>query len=71
MPPDVLQAMFPDPFSADTWNLAALSPYVRTYTIGIGQFPNQYAQPKYAGWAQDDWRMTSQARRSISGCATT
>ena len=29
------------------------------YTIGIGQFPNQYGQPKYAGWAQDDWRMTN------------
>ena len=27
------------PFNADTWNLAALSPYTRTYTIGIGEFP--------------------------------
>jgi len=54
-----LQAWFPDPWNADTWNLAALSPWVRTYTIGIGQFPNQYHQPKYAGWAQDDWRISN------------
>jgi hypothetical protein len=59
VPADVLQAVFPDPFNADTWNLALISPYVRTYTIGIGEFPNQYGQPKYAGWAQDDWRITT------------
>ena len=53
-----LQAWFPDPFNADTWNLAAISPWVRTYTIGIGEFPNQYHQPKYGAWLQDDWRMT-------------
>jgi hypothetical protein len=52
-----LQAWFPDPFNADTWNFAALSPWVRTYTIGIGEFPNQYHQPKYGAWAQDDWRI--------------
>jgi hypothetical protein len=54
-----LAAWFPDPFNADTWNFAAISPWVRTYTIGIGEFPNQYGQPKYAGWGQDDWRITS------------
>ena len=40
--PAQMQAWFPDPFNADTWNFAALSPWVRTYTIGIGEFPNQY-----------------------------
>jgi hypothetical protein len=55
--PAQLQAWFPDPFNADTWNLAALSPWVRTYTIGIGEFPNQYHQPKFGAWAQDDWRI--------------
>ena len=34
-----LAAWFPDPFNADTWNFAAISPLVRTYTIGIGDFP--------------------------------
>ena len=55
--PAQMQAWFPDPFNADTWNFAALSPWVRTYTIGIGDFPNQYHQPKYGAWAQDDWRI--------------
>ena len=57
IPAAQLQAIFPDPFNTDTWNLAALSPYTRTYTIGIGEFPLQYAQPKFAAWLQDDWRI--------------
>ena len=32
---------------------------MRSYTIGIGNFPNQYGQPKVAGWVQDDWRPSS------------
>src|SRR5207247_4361524 len=47
---------FPDPFNADTWNLGAISPWVSTYTIGIGTFPLTYNQPKGAFWLQDDWR---------------
>jgi hypothetical protein len=54
-----MNAWFPDQFNASTWNLAALSPWVRTYTIGIGNFPNQYGQPKVGGWVQDDWRPSS------------
>jgi len=57
--PANIESLFPNPFNADTWNFAALSPITRSYTIGIGQFPNQYGQPKYAGWAQDDWRLTT------------
>jgi hypothetical protein len=56
--PANVESLFPDPWNADTWNFAALSPITRTYTIGIGEFPLSYAQPKYAGWAQDDWRVT-------------
>ncbi|HLQ39288.1 MAG TPA: TonB-dependent receptor [Planctomycetota bacterium] len=57
--PEMINAWFPNQFDASTWNLAALSPWVRNYTIGIGNFPNQYAQPKVAGWVQDDWRPSS------------
>jgi hypothetical protein len=53
-----LQAWFPDPFNADTWNLAAISPLVRTYTIGIGDFNVLLDSQKVAGWAQDDWRVS-------------
>ena len=55
----MMNAWFPDQFNASTWNLAALSPWVRTYTIGIGNFPNKDGQPKVAGWVQDDWRPSS------------
>jgi hypothetical protein len=55
---ELMAQIFPDQFKADTWNLALLSPFVRTYTIGIGDFPNQYAQPKWGMWAQDDWRLS-------------
>jgi hypothetical protein len=57
--PAMINSWFPDQFNASTWNLAALSPWVRTYTIGIGNFPNQYGQPKVGGWLQDDWRPSS------------
>ena len=57
IPPALMQAIFPDPFDVDTWNLAALSPFTRTYTIGIGEFPLSYAQPKFGLWLQDDWRI--------------
>ena len=49
------QALFPDPFNADTWNLAAISPLVRTYSIGVGDF--------------DVHRVLAEGRRA--GCRTT
>ena len=54
-----LPQIFPDPFNTDSWNLAAISPIVRTYTVGVGEFPLQYAQPKVGVWLQDDWRLTN------------
>ena len=53
----LLAQMFPDPFNVDLWNLNLLSPYIRSYTIGVGTFPLQYSQPKVGGWVQDDWRI--------------
>jgi len=55
-----LQAWFPDPFNVDTWNLAAISPWVRFYQVGVGDFNNWLRSQKVAAWAQDDWRLTSQ-----------
>jgi carboxypeptidase family protein/TonB-dependent receptor-like protein len=53
-----LTAWFPDPFNADTWNFAAISPLVRTYTIGIGDFNVLLDSQKVGMWAQDDWRIS-------------
>ena len=54
-----IQAWFPDPFNADTWNMAAISPLVRTYDIGIGDYTTHDARPQIAAWLQDDWRVSS------------
>jgi hypothetical protein len=56
--PANLPEILPDPFNVDTWNLAALSPIVRSYRIGIGDFALDYAQPKFGVWAQDDWQIS-------------
>jgi hypothetical protein len=53
-----VEQIFPEPFNTDSWNLALISPLVRSYTIGVGQFPLQYHQPKVGAWLQDDWRLT-------------
>jgi hypothetical protein len=57
--PANLEALFPDPFNADTWNLAAISPLVRTYSIGVGDFNVHLYSKKIGSWAQDDWQLTS------------
>jgi hypothetical protein len=57
--PANLEALFPDPFNADTWNLAAISPLVRTISIGVGDFNVHLYSKKIASWAQDDWQVTS------------
>jgi hypothetical protein len=53
-----LQSWFPDPFDADTWNLTAISPWVTTYSIGVGDFNVNMYSKKIASWAQDDWRIS-------------
>ena len=53
----VLQSWFPDPFNVDTWNLAAVSPWVTTYAIGVGDFNVHLYSKKIASWFQDDWAL--------------
>ncbi|PYR74143.1 MAG: hypothetical protein DMF87_23725 [Acidobacteria bacterium] len=52
-----MQAIFPDPFNVDTWNLDALSPITTRYKVGVSnsKFNTPYSIPKYGAWAQDDW----------------
>ena len=57
--PVQMQAFFPDPFNADTWNLAAISPWVTTYSIGVGDFNVHLRSKKFASWLQDDWQVSS------------
>jgi hypothetical protein len=57
--PANIEALFPDPWNADTWNLAAVSPLVRTYDIGVGDFNLDDVRPQWGFWVQDDWRLSS------------
>ena len=52
------RALFPVWNDVSTWNLAALSPIVRSYTLGVGaDAAVRAAQYRLAGWVQDDWRL--------------
>jgi hypothetical protein len=57
--PNNIEALFPDAFNADTWNLAAISPLVRTYDVGVGDFFTDDTRPQFGAWLQDDWLMSS------------
>src|SRR5437773_1988228 len=57
--PANLEALFPDPFNADTWNLAAISSITRSYSIGVGDFNVHLYSKKIASWLQDDWQINS------------
>ena len=54
----VLQSWFPDPFDVDSWNLRAISPWITTYSIGVGDFNVNLYSKKLASWLQDDWRIS-------------
>lgn len=56
--PANLEAIFPDPFNVDTWNLAAISSITRSYTIGVGNFEYPQDSKRIAAWAQDDWQIS-------------
>ncbi len=53
--PANIEALFPDAFNADTWNLAAISSIVRTYDVGVGDFFTDDTRPQIGAWLQDDW----------------
>jgi hypothetical protein len=57
--PANLETLFPDPFNADTWTLAAISSITRSYSIGVGDFNVHLYSKKAASWVQDDWQMNS------------
>jgi hypothetical protein len=55
--PANIESLFPDAFDADTWNLAAISPLVRTYSYGVGDYATHDIRPQTATWLQDDWQI--------------
>src|SRR5437763_1950947 len=60
--PPHTEALFPDPFNADTWNLAAISSITTRYTVGVSDssaFLTPIHMWKYGAWAQDDWKVSN------------
>ena len=57
--PANLEQMFPNPMDVTTWNFAALSPLIRSYRIGVGNFDTHNPRHVSAFWFQDDWTTSS------------
>jgi len=58
--PANIESIFADPFNVDSWNLAAISPLVRTYRLGVHKSRRADVDlPYYAAYAQDDWHATN------------
>ena len=53
--PANIQGLIPVWNDPTTWNIAALSPIARRYTIGVGEFHVSSPRRVYAAWIQDDW----------------
>ncbi len=66
--PANIEALFPNAFNADTWNLAAISSITRTYTVGVSD-SSAFLTPihlwKYGAWAQDNWRISSRLTANL------
>jgi hypothetical protein len=56
--PANVEALFPVWNDVSTWNLAAISPIVRSYTLGIGQMKQYAPLHSTSAWFQDDWQVT-------------
>jgi hypothetical protein len=50
--------VFPNQLDPTTWNYAAISPYVTSYTQGFGNFNTNIKRNIFGSWFQDDWRTT-------------
>ncbi|MEP6916430.1 MAG: TonB-dependent receptor [Acidobacteriota bacterium] len=57
--PANVEQLFPVWNDISTWNLAALSPIVRSYTLGVGNMQAYAPLNIFSGWYQDDWKLSS------------
>jgi hypothetical protein len=56
--PANIEQLFPVWNDISSWNLAALSPIVRSYTLGVGQMQAYAPLHMFSGWFQDDWKLS-------------
>jgi hypothetical protein len=57
--PDNIEALFPEPHNADTWDLDAFSHLVQRYIVTVGDRVGISARPMIGLWLQDDWRINN------------
>jgi hypothetical protein len=57
--PATLQALFPVWDNPDTWNLNAVNANLRRYQLGVGNMNFDVDRHVFAGWLQDDWKISS------------
>jgi hypothetical protein len=57
--PATLQALFPVWDNPDTWNLNAVNANLRRYQLGVGNMNFNVDRHVFAGWLQDDWKISS------------
>jgi hypothetical protein len=55
--PGNIQQLFPVWNNPSTWNVGALAPITRSYTLGVGTMNTNTPVTSAAGWVQDDWRV--------------
>ncbi len=63
--PSNIEALFPVWNDLGTWNLAAISPVVRSYTLGVGQMAAEAPLVLASGWLQDDWKIGARLTLNI------
>lgn len=57
-PPANIEDLFPVWDDPATWNLDALNPLIRNYSLGVGDFRGKLNRRKQiAGWVQDNWQI--------------
>jgi hypothetical protein len=57
-PPANIEQIIPTWDNPNSWNLNALSPLIRSYQIGIGEFGGDARRKTVAAWVQDNWQAT-------------
>jgi len=63
--PANIESLFPVWNDVNTWNLAAISPIVRSYTLGIGQMKQYAPMENFSAFIQDDWHLTDKLTLNV------
>lgn len=56
-PPANIEQLIPNAFDSATWNVNALSPLIRDFTVSVGSFNWNLKREIGAAWYQDDWKI--------------